>query len=235
METIKPLTRPKSIKVQAYDELKAQVLSRSLPPGQVLTEASLSQSLGISRTPVRQALARLISEGLVVEEGSRLQVRKIGRREAHDISELRLAIEGHTVRLLSRQGLSPEERETLDRATDAMAQLLDEDGTCSDIAEYFELNRSFHMDLANFTGNRLIVEATDRVLDLVVFSGLNAVRHPGRTLEVIREHRALVCAIADHEEERAYQLTAEHAASHVDSFEDDPLEHSDGKATEPLS
>lgn len=223
MANIEPLKKPVTLKEQAYEKLKSLVLNRTLVPGQAMTEVSLSQSLGISRTPVRQALSRLASEGLIVEVDGRLQVRLITRKESEDVAELRMAIEGHTSRLLSRMPMDARSLESARGINQAMASLLDSDGTCRDLPEFFQYNREFHLEMVGLTHNTLLIEATAHVLDLVVLSGLNALTSPRRASEVIDEHNRILDAIQSGQDDLAYQCVSDHVFDHFRS--DCPDDH----------
>jgi GntR family transcriptional regulator of vanillate catabolism len=224
--TIQPLNRAKTLKEQAYEQLKTLVLNRTLAPGQVVTELSLSEALGISRTPVRQALSRLASEGLIISNDGRLQVPQITRADAYNVAELRLALEGHTVRRLAERGMTPAALAHLHAVMDEMDALLDDRGQGRDIPEFMRLNREFHMELAVQTGNALLIEETAHVLDLVVLSGLSVLVLQGRAREVINEHRAIVRAITAGDVPAAHQAISDHVLA-PQSFAHLPVEPSD--------
>ena len=79
---------------QVFEQLEGDILSEKYSRGTILSEMELCQSLGVSRTPVREALRRLQQEHLLVESGKSLKVLGITREDLEDILELRLRIEG---------------------------------------------------------------------------------------------------------------------------------------------
>lgn len=98
-----PIALKKSAPVRewAYRHLKADVLSGRFEPGERLTEESLANSLGVSRTPVREALHKLESEGLVKPLESRgFYVERDSREEMEDLFDIRAALEGYAIRLI---------------------------------------------------------------------------------------------------------------------------------------
>lgn len=195
MTSIEPLIRTKSLAERTYEQLKDLILSSSLEPGQIVTETWLSSALSVSRTPVRVALSRLMAEGLMVAADGQVHVRQISVYEAQNVSDLRLAIEGHVARSLALSGLSSSAIDDLQELLQSMAALVDERGQCFDTKSFFALNRQFHLRLAEETENPLLVEAADRVLDLMILAGLIVLHAPGRAGTVIREHGAILEAI----------------------------------------
>ena len=100
-------TTPKSKKAKkparerTYNHLKSDVLAGRFNPGERLTEEHLAKSLGVSRTPVREALHKLESEGLVKPLGRRgFSVARDSREEMEDLFDIRAALEGYAIRLI---------------------------------------------------------------------------------------------------------------------------------------
>lgn len=96
-------TKKKSTSVRelAYNNLKSAVLTGRFNPGQRLTEEHLAKSLGVSRTPVREALHKLESEGLVKPMERRgFSVARDSREEMEDLFDIRAALEGYAIRLI---------------------------------------------------------------------------------------------------------------------------------------
>jgi len=101
--TTQPKAKKKSTSVRelAYNNLKSDVLAGRFNPGERLTEEHLAKSLGVSRTPVREALHKLESEGLVKPLESRgFSVARDSREEMEDLFEIRAALEGYAIRLI---------------------------------------------------------------------------------------------------------------------------------------
>jgi DNA-binding GntR family transcriptional regulator len=89
------------VRERAYNDLKSDLLSGRFAPGERLTEEHLAKSLGVSRTPVREALHKLESEGLVKPLESRgFYVALDSREELEDLFDIRAALEGYAIRLI---------------------------------------------------------------------------------------------------------------------------------------
>jgi len=210
LATITPLDRLQSVNDRAYDYLKDLILRRELISGQVVTETWLSESLGVSRTPIRLAVSRLVSEGLITLDGRRIQVRETNLQLAIEGHDLRLAIEGYTVRKLAQIGLTGAAQTALAAIAEQIRSLVDDRGDCRDSGQFMKLNRAFHIELANQTGNSLLADETARIFDLFTLIWLSVLTLPGRPQEIIKEHEAILSAIAAKDVEAANAAIMQH-------------------------
>ncbi|GIK97783.1 MAG: GntR family transcriptional regulator [Xanthobacteraceae bacterium] len=101
--SLKTIDRPQSLGDRVYLTLREHICSGRFAGGQPLQEASLATQLGVSRTPVREALGRLASEGLLDSEGRSFVVPSLSEADIDDIYELRLLIEPEAVRQVARR------------------------------------------------------------------------------------------------------------------------------------
>jgi len=133
---------PKSVPVRewAYNHLKSDVLSGHFNPGERLTEEHLAKTLGVSRTPVREALHKLASEGLIQPLESRgFCVARDSREEVEDLFDIRAALEGYAIRLICDFISEPSLKELngfIEKAQDALNRKA--------LDEIFEYNTQFH-------------------------------------------------------------------------------------------
>jgi DNA-binding GntR family transcriptional regulator len=124
----------------AYHHLKSDVLSGHFNPGERLTEEHLAKSLGVSRTPVREALHKLASEGLIQPLESRgFCVARDSREEIEDLFDIRAALEGYAIRLIC-DCISESTLEKLDGFIQKAQDALDRKSR----DEIFEYNTQFH-------------------------------------------------------------------------------------------
>lgn len=139
-----------SVRERTYRHLKSEVLSGSFDEGQRLTELQLAKSLGVSRTPVREALQKLESEGLVQPLETRgFCVARDSREEMQDLFDIRAALEGFAIRLVCEK-ITEETIEKLQgyiaKAQDALKR--------KKIDEIFEFNTQFHDTLHEVVTHR---------------------------------------------------------------------------------
>jgi DNA-binding GntR family transcriptional regulator len=98
LASLKTIDRPSSLTDRVYLTLRENLCSGRIPSGQALQEAALATQLGVSRTPVREALARLASEGLLDSYGRSFVVPTLSENDIEDIYELRLLLEPEALR-----------------------------------------------------------------------------------------------------------------------------------------
>lgn len=138
---------------QAYAYIHEGIVSGDLPPGSHLREEDLADQIGVSRTPIREALRRLASEGLVEFAPNRgAQVAAWSDRDLAEIFDLRAVLEGFAARLAARNGTSADVAKLRDLA-DSMEELAA--GRARDrIDRISELNREFHGLIVDIADNR---------------------------------------------------------------------------------
>ena len=152
IQKLKPSTSQLSIhkktvpvRERAYNDLKSDLLSGRFAPGERLTEEHLAKSLGVSRTPVREALHKLESEGLVKPLESRgFYVALDSREELEDLFDIRAALEGYAIRLICTR-ISEETIQQLNELILKAEDALDR----KQLDEIFEYNTQFHDALHN--------------------------------------------------------------------------------------
>ena len=197
---------------QAYTILKRQVLSLQLEPGASVSEGELAARLGMSKTPVREALARLRRDGLVDSAPrSGHQITPVTVKDARDLFEVRTVLEGEAAAGAARRGSDVEHLRDLD----ALCGRRYDPGEPGSIADFLEVNTAFHLAVAQLGGNRRLCEHLAQVLEQ-----LERYMHIGLALrlrdeEIAHEHHDLLLAIASGDVEKAREIAVEQSrASH---------------------
>lgn len=201
--------------IAAYAHLRDAILKGQLLPGDRLVAQRLATELGISRTPVKEALARLESEGLVVRAGNwGYSVRTISVRDAEELFEARLVIEVASAARAAERATEAE--------TEAMAKLLNASRRrlkARDLIEFQHCSRGVHELIAQATGNFQIVRMFKQVNDLVVLFGVSLLRAaPSRANDILVENEAIVDAIQQRRSADAARLMGEHIENGHASF-----------------
>jgi GntR family transcriptional regulator, vanillate catabolism transcriptional regulator len=206
--------------VRAQLRLRELIVGGDILPGQRIAELALVERLGVSRTPIRMALARLQEEGLLeaLPHGG-FMVKDFSEADIGDAIELRGTLEGLAARLAAERGVAPvllaEVRDCLARIDDILAQpALSEES----FSAYVEQNGRFHALLAEMADSPLVTRQIERVVTLPFASpnGFVMVRSTGpdaRDVLVVaqQQHRSVVEAIVQREGARAEALMREHA------------------------
>jgi DNA-binding GntR family transcriptional regulator len=188
------------------DVLKRQIVTGQLRPGQKLVEKDLATACNVSRTPLREALARLVNEGLAVSISYRgIFVREVGRAELRDIYEFRIAVEGLAA-FLAAERITPAQIGMLSDLVTAMhAQ-----GVGDDASELKLLNERFHRLIAVAAGNALLPRQMDDIWSRVSLARIAAWSATGRGETSRVEHNAIYEAIRRGDAVQARSLAEDH-------------------------
>ncbi len=195
------------------------VFSGEVEPGGRLSEITVSERLGLSRTPVRAALARLEQEGILeaIPSGG-YSVRTFTVADVQDAIELRGVLEGTAARLAAERGVSPAQIAEMKALLDELDTIVSVSPEKMDFNEYEKLNAAFHEMLAELSGSDVVRREIERVLNLP-FAGPSAFLDAQTDIPAFRtslvngqaQHRAIVNAIEMREGARAEAVTREHA------------------------
>ncbi len=191
---------------QAAERLRTLIVRGELRPGQQLGEADLSDALGISRTPLREALKQLASEGLVELHLNRSAVVAPFRRE--DLRELFEAVAGieRCAAELAAARMQPRDVERLE----ALQDRIESHHGRGELREYFEINQQIHSAIVDFARNS-VLKATHEVLlaraERARFFALSVL---GRWDESVREHQEILSALKAGQVSHAGRLLGDH-------------------------
>ncbi|MEU0566944.1 GntR family transcriptional regulator [Nonomuraea sp. NPDC005983] len=178
-----------------YDRVRELIVSGAYLPGQRVTEFDLSERLEVSRTPIREALRKLESDGLVRGGRRGMTVVELGGKALRDAYLVRASLEGLAAELAARRQqageISPAALNRLVQYAD-QADRATRDG---DLAAGVLHNRAFHRHVAVLADNPLALEVLDRVWDQITVSTRTSLTAPSRPAQVDDEHRTLIEAI----------------------------------------
>ncbi len=195
-----------SLSRQAYEQLRDRILTLKLPPGELLDEGELMGSLGLGRTPIREALQRLCCEGLVLVRPRRgTYVASINLTDLQQIFELRQELEGYAAAVAAERA---NEMDLLALAR-ALAPL-DEIDHPKDSHAYIDIDRAFHQALAHSTHNRFLENQLGSLYNLQVRLWYMALDKLGSIRDAVEQHRALLRAIECHDSHIAESAMRRH-------------------------
>lgn len=161
--SLKTLERPQSLADKVYGSLRELVCSGALPSGHPLQEVALANQLGVSRTPVREALARLASEGLLESEARSFVVPSLSEADIDDIYELRLLLEPEALRQVATRIA---DRKQLNPIREALAAMVEAD-KADDAAAFMDANYRFRDAWMGLMPNRRLLRAIELYADHV--------------------------------------------------------------------
>ena len=181
----------------AYDTLFGAIEKGTLKPGTRLREVEISEWVGASRTPIREALGRLEGEGLIARDPSRgMIVAELDHGMVAELYVMREVLEGTAASLAARHASDAE--------IDTLRSLARRDREIgNDPARLARLNRLFHEAMFRCAHNRFLMRAVNSLRQSMVLLGQTTLAVPGRPESARTEHDAIVEAIARHDSEAA--------------------------------
>lgn len=192
---------------RAYELLRDEILEWQLQPGTTLGEVETAARLGISRTPLREALGRLQADGLLAESGRGLVVTAVSTENVTELFELRQALEQQAARLAAGRRDPAVFDELLARFREAPALLRSADPGRHD---YYELVREFDRAVDAAVRSSYLVSALANLRIHLARVRRLSKDNPERLLEAAGEHRMIVQAIRDGDADLAAHATHVH-------------------------
>jgi DNA-binding GntR family transcriptional regulator len=203
-----------SLVEQAYQSIKDRILRNEYGPRYQALEQEIATDLGMSRTPVREALIRLQNEGLVQCIPRRgMRVVPLSAKDMKEIYQVLTSLETMAVDLLARSQPKPEDIAPLQKALDDMDQALESE----DLAAWATADENFHKALLDLCGNRRLADMANTVMDQVYRARWVTLRLRPTPWQSNAEHRGVVEAIlkGDWEAARAIHYDHRREASEV--------------------
>jgi len=197
-----------SLADQVFDRLETDILSGKYQRGQILTEIKLSETLGVSRTPVREALRRLAQEHIIEETGKGSLVLGINREDLMDIYLIRQNIEGiaaYRAALRITDDEIKQLRELLD-LQEFYASKKDADRMKS-------VDNTFHELVYKFSGSTVIFDTLTPLHKKVQKYRKSSVENEDRAALSLNEHRKILSALEAHDGELAKKMVEEHVVN----------------------
>ena len=194
-----------SLADQVFEHLENDILSGKYQRGELLTESKLSSELGVSRTPIREALRRLEQEHLIEESGKGSMVIGITEKDLEDIFLIREHIEGLAASLAAKNCTEEqlkELREVLELQEFYLAK--------QDPEHIKHMDNRFHATLYKLSGSMAFYDTLVPLHKKVQKYRKAAVEKPSRALESVKEHRMIFDAIAEGDAEKAMKYSKEH-------------------------
>lgn len=190
--SLKPLERPLALGDQVYRTLRANLRNGKILPGQPLQEVQLAAQLGVSRTPVREALTRLASEGLVCSDGRSFVVPALSLQDVDDIYEVRFLLEPEALRHAADQAADPIARAPIIEALEASVAA----HKAADNDAFMEANARFRSAWLALVPNRRLVHAVELYADHVQHLRTLTLDNPKVRAVVLRGLKHIAAALA---------------------------------------
>ena len=189
-----------------FEALRQAILGGKLLPGERLMEIHLANQLGVSRTPVREAIRKLELEGLVIMIPRRgAVVAEITRTDLEDVLEVRMALEELAVRKAC-VNITDTQLTELARASRRFAECVKHD----DLTASAQADVDFHEIISSATGNRRLIHILDNLREQIYRYRLENLKDKGAYPALIRQHAEILSALEARDEERAAKAIRSH-------------------------
>lgn len=196
----------KPLREIVFESLREAIINGILKPGERLMEIQLAEEMGVSRTPVREAIRKLELEGFVVmvpRKGA--YVAGISLKDIADVFEVRAALESLAAGLAAER-ITDDELEALERSLVKVAESTEAD----DLNSLISADTDFHDILYRASRNERLVQIVSNLREQIQRFRMASLSHPGRMRVALEEHRKIVEAISERNVELAQQLARDH-------------------------
>ena len=199
-----------------FNTLRQAILRGELKPGERLMEIQLANKLGVSRTPIREAIRKLELEGLVLMipiKGA--EVAEITEKSLRDVLEVRRALEELAVQLACEK-ITKEEIRELERVAKEFQQVVNS----SDITEIAEVDVCFHDIIYTATDNQKLIQLLNNLREQMYRYRVEYLKRDGVFPQLIAEHEAIIRHIENNEKEKATEVMCRHIDNQVETVID---------------
>ena len=202
---------PRALYEEVAERLRQRIFQRELEPGSWIDELKIADELGISRTPLREALKVLAAEGLVTMKVRRgAYVTEVSEKDLIDVYHLLSLLEADAVAVVAQSGS--------DAALAELQALHDElEHATQDRDRFFEINERFHLRLLELADNRWRQQMVSDLRKVMKLNRHHSLFKAGRIEESLAEHRAVMQAIRARLPEVAAQRMRDHFASGLEA------------------
>ena len=195
-----------SLREQALDVVRQALVSGEIKPGDIYSAAALAERLGVSNSPVREAMLTLVHEGLLEAVPNRgFRVVPLSDTDLDEVYQLRLLLEVPAMVQLAERGIAAERERLIGLAED-----IESAAAARDVIRFLETDRAFHLELLALHGNRRLVSIVANLRDQTRLYGLKMLAQQDKLGASAAEHRRLLSAIDAGDAELVSRLTRVH-------------------------
>ena len=195
---------PRALYQEVAELLRERIFSHELAPGSWIDELKLAEEYGISRTPLREALKVLATEGLVTMKVRRgAYVTEVSDTDLSDVYHLLALLESDAAGVVAQKA-TPAQLKELQDLHNALEK------SAGKRERFFEINEAFHMRLLEVANNRWRKQMVADLRKVMKLNRHNSLLKSGRIEESLAEHRAIMAALAAHDADASAQRMREH-------------------------
>ena len=201
----------KPLQTKAYEYIKECILKNSFDYDTIYSETKMAQEIGVSRTPMRDALHRLAQERYIdIIPSKGFRIHQMTRQDIIETFQIRSAIEGYCTLQITKE-YQTDSAQKLFRELEYLLQKQETVfHTTGSISEFVEYDNQFHIEIVSFMGNKTFNELFGSYLFQIKRLAMLSLEHPGRMEETLQEHRALLQAMKSGNISDIYSVTMTH-------------------------
>ncbi|MCX7856498.1 MAG: GntR family transcriptional regulator [Deltaproteobacteria bacterium] len=200
------LASTESIRKKVYNYIREKILKGELSQGERIYEGRLAKEIGVSRTPVREALHALEHEGLVISRPrSGYSVKPLSKEEVYEICEIRKVIE-----VLALNWALKRDKKKLIRELQKNIELCEKKLKDNDIKSFVELDGKFHETIATLSGSERLLELSRTLRRHMLRYRIQSIYTKDNVERAIEGHRAILLAIENGSERKIEEALKEH-------------------------
>ena len=197
------------LQLEAYNYIKNCILSGELKPDIFYSETKMAAKIGISRTPMREALQCLNQDGYITIVPSKgFKLRQLNEKDMSETIQVRCAIEGYCTYCIASQINTPKAQKLLEELQEVL-QIM-QDNVKSDMDVFIEADHKFHILLVNYMENTEFNQIFQRLMYLIHLTSKSSLSIHGRAQSTLFEHQRYYSAIKSGDAAAAYSCMIEH-------------------------
>ncbi len=206
MIKVKKIKRPGTLQALAYENIKGLLVSGQLDFDEIYSANQFAVILGVSRTPIREALLQLTTEGMLISvQGRGFKIKEHSEKEIMDFFEARKMIEAYVIERLVKD-MTEKDLKDLENTLIEMRKYAES----GDSVGFLEADKTFHMSFVHRYKNRLLETTMENIRNLISIFGGKALASPGRFQKVINEHHNILEALHKKDKNKAVQSMKYH-------------------------
>lgn len=199
------------LQLQAYDYIKEKILSNEFKPDTLYSETKLSAQIGISRTPMREALQCLSQDGYITIIPSKgFKIRTLTDKDMLESIQVRCAIEGYCTHIISTQIYTEKGKRLLQDLERLLEKMRTFSQSPETLKDFIQIDHEFHLKIVNYIDNHEFNQLFQRLLYLIRLTSENALSKEGRIQGTLSEHEEYYEALCKGDTMLAYKLMLKH-------------------------
>ena len=196
---------------KVYRVLKEAIIKGFLEPGTKLLENKIAEKMQVSRTPVREAMQKLVAEGFVkTSPNKKMIVSEVSLADIKEVLQIRGVLEGLAARIVAKK-INRQEIIELENIVAQMSLHVNKEN----LSSYCKVDDEFHDLILNICGNKWIIQIRDNLGSFIYRSRIKSLSVPGRLKHSLEEHLAIMESLKKHNSAKADRLSQIHMTNTV--------------------